>query len=171
MTQDCHIDTQPKKKQRAFNSTVQELPSYYEWKRSEPALLASSSSDISTSIHEDHISSDTDLISVFTRRINSVEQIIPGLSGWVSGTGHLSKCLTIIGYYPMINAPITDVKTIQECLRCSQEGSTEARQEYTISTFDLGVCMKAHPMIWSEPEKYKSHIILIGIYAIAVELT
>ena len=64
----------------------------------------------------------------------------------------------------MINAPITDLKTIQECLRCSQEGSTEAGQEYTISTFNLGVCMKAYPMIWSEPEKYKSHIILIGTF-------
>ena len=53
MTQDCHIDTQPQKKQRAFKSTVQELPFYYEWKRSEPALLASSSSDMTTSIHED----------------------------------------------------------------------------------------------------------------------
>ena len=70
----------------------------------------------------------------------------------------------IIGYYPMINAPTSDLKTIQECLRCSQEGSTEAGQEYTISTFDLGVCMKAYPMIWSEPEKYKSHIILIGTF-------
>ena len=121
MTQDCHIDTQPKKKQRAFKSTVQELSSYYERKRSEPALLASSSSDMTTSIHEDQTSSDTNLIWVFTRRINSDEHIKPGLSGWVSATGHLPKCLTIIGYYPMINATITDLKTIQECLRCSQE--------------------------------------------------
>ena len=128
MTQDCHIYTQPKKKQRAFNSTVQELPSYYEWKRSEPALLASYSSDMTTSIHEDQTSSDTDLIWVFTRRINSDEQIIPGLSGWVSGSVQLSKCLTIVGYFPMINAPITYLKTIQQCLRCSQEGSTETGQ-------------------------------------------
>ena len=62
MIQDCHIDTQPKKKQRAFKSPVQELPSYYERKRSEPALLASSSSNMTTSIHEDQTSSDTDLI-------------------------------------------------------------------------------------------------------------
>ena len=118
MTQDCHIDTQPKKKQRAFKSTVQQLPSYYERKRSDPALLASSSSDMTTSIHEDQTSSDTDLIWVFTRRINSDMQIIPGLSGWVSATGHLPKCLTIIGIdHPMINAPITDLKTFQECLQ------------------------------------------------------
>ena len=64
----------------------------------------------------------------------------------------------------MINVPKTDLKTIQDYLRCSQEGSTEAGQEYTISTFDLGECMKAYPMIWSEPEKYKSHIILIGTF-------
>ena len=115
---------------------------------------------MTTYIHKDQTSSDTDLIWVFTRRINSDEQIIPDLSGWVSATGHLPKYLTIIDYYPMINAPITDVKIIQECLRCSQEGSTEAGQEYTISIFDLGVCMIAYPMTCSEPEKY--HIILIG---------
>ena len=49
-------------------------------------------------------------------------------------------------------------------MRCSQEGSADAGQEYTISTFDLGVCMKAYHTIWSEPEKYKSHIILIGTF-------
>ena len=48
----------------------------------------------------------------------------------------------------MINAPITDLATIQECLRCSQAASSEAGQEYTICTFDLGVCMKAYPL-WS----------------------
>ena len=149
-TQDCHIDTQSKKKQRAFNCTVKELPSYYDRKRSEPALLASSSSDMSTSTQEGQTSSDTDLIWVFTRQINSDDQIIPGLSGWVSATGHLPKCLTIIGYYRMINAP-------QECMRCSQEGSADAGQEYTINTFALGVFMKVYPMIWSESKKYIPH--------------
>ena len=82
---------------------------------------------MTTSIHEDQTSSDTDLIWVFTRRINSDEQIIPGLSGRVSVTSHLPKCRMLIGYCHMINAPITDFKTIQEYLRCSQEGSTDAR--------------------------------------------
>ena len=113
------------------NARTQQLPSYHERKRSVPALLASSSSDMTTAIHEDQTSSDTD------------EQIIPGLSVWVLAKAHLPKFLTIIGYYPMINAPITDLKTIQECMRCNQEGSTEAGQEHTISTFDLGVCVKA----------------------------
>ena len=86
MTQYCHIDTQPKKKQRAIKSPVQESPSYYERKRSEPTLLASSSSDMTTSIHEDQTSSDIDLIWVFTRQINSDEQIIPGLFSYRSSS-------------------------------------------------------------------------------------
>ena len=51
-TQGCHVDIHLKKKQRELKSTVQELSSYYGRKRYEQALLASSSSDMTTYIYE-----------------------------------------------------------------------------------------------------------------------
>ena len=36
--------------------------------------------------------------------------------------------------------------------------------DYVITTFDLGVCMKAYPLTWNYHEKYKQHIILMGTF-------
>ena len=33
-----------------------------------------------------------------------------------------------------------------------------------VTTFDLGVCMKAYPIIWNQPNKFEYHIIMIGTF-------
>ncbi|CAJ1061365.1 hypothetical protein XNOV1_A011600 [Xyrichtys novacula] len=106
--------TRPTTKQRSFKRPAQDLPTYYKRKRSEPVLAASNSNTAATCSNS---KSDSDLVWVIARKVNSVDQHIPGLSGWLSITGCSPKCLTTIGYYPMINAPITELSTIQECLR------------------------------------------------------
>ena len=35
---------------------------------------------------------------------------------------------------------------------------------YTITTFDLGVCMKAYPIIWNNPQRYSKPIVLTGTF-------
>ena len=32
------------------------------------------------------------------------------------------------------------------------------------TTFDSGVCMKAYPLLWNFPERFKRHIVLIGTF-------
>ena len=46
-------------------------------------------------------------------------------------------------------------------MRYSEEASSEVEQTIVITIFDLGVWMKAYPLVWSSEEKYKSHIIII----------
>ena len=53
---------------------------------------------------------------------------------------------------------------MKECLRIAEEATHEMGQEYTITTFNLGVCMKTYPLIWKEPEMYQKHVILIGTF-------
>ena len=66
-----------------------------------------------------------------------------------------------IDYYPIINDPITDYSTVQECLSVSKNASREFGQKYAVTTFDFGVCMKAYPTIWKNPEFYDNHIVMI----------
>ena len=91
-------------------------------------------------------------------------QVVPGISGFISQTGRKPENLTTIEYYPVIPKPITDYSTVQECLRCSEAATLEVGQQYVITTFDLGVCMKAFPLVWNFPEKYANHIILLGTF-------
>ena len=64
----------------------------------------------------------------------------------------------------MINTPITEYSTIQEIFRLNEEVARKIKCKYNISTFDLGACMKAYPVVWNNPVKYKNHIIFIGTF-------
>ena len=53
---------------------------------------------------------------------------------------------------------------MKELLRQYEKATQEDGQRYTITTFDLGVIMKAMPIIWGSPADYKHHNILIGTF-------
>lgn len=40
----------------------------------------------------------------------------------------------------------------------------EVGQSYVTITFDLGMCMKAYPLIWNNTSRYEKYIILIGTF-------
>ena len=90
------------------------------------------------------------------------KQELPGLGGFISATGVIPAKKSTIDYYMPINQPITQYETVQELLRRSEEATQEVGQQYTINTFDLGVCMKALPLVWKYPGRFKDHVILIG---------
>ena len=85
----------------------------------------------------------------------------------MSSTGDVPHRLTTVDYYPVIPFPITDNKAVKECLRFSEEASLEVGQKYVITSFDLGVCMKAYPLVWNYPKRYENHIIMIGTFHLA----
>ncbi|KAJ8333550.1 hypothetical protein SKAU_G00415580 [Synaphobranchus kaupii] len=58
--------------------------------------------------------------------------------------------------------PITANETVAEFLDRTEAATDEVGQEHVVSTFDLGVVMKACPIIWKFMKRYKRHIILIG---------
>ena len=91
---------------------------------------------------------------------NSVQEV-PGWSGFISETGDIPTSTTTIDYYPVINNPITDYKTVQHCLEYAESASREVGQDNIISTFDLRFCMKTHPLIWNNPLRYQKHIVII----------
>ena len=47
---------------------------------------------------------------------------------------------------------------MEELLKHSEEATKAVRQEYVINTFDLGVCMKALPLVWKYPDQYSKRI-------------
>ena len=65
-------------------------------------------------------------------------------------------------HYKTIHRPVTQYKTVQELLQQSEEATKAVNQKYTINTFDLGVCMKALPLIWTFPDKLKEHVVIPG---------
>ena len=95
--------------------------------------------------------------------LRSLCKTIPGWDGFISITGDAPKRQTIIGYYPVIHQPITNYKTVQECLKIAEDAK-EVGQVYIFITFDLGVYMKAYPLVWNNPYRYNKYILLIGTF-------
>ena len=86
---------------------------------------------------------------VFTRNLGSFgQQTVPALGGFISATGKIPEKKSTIDYYFPINEPITEYCTVAVLLKQSSEATHEVGQKYVITTFDLGVVMKAMPLIW-----------------------
>jgi len=93
---------------------------------------------------------------------SSGKQPVPAFGGFVSATGMKPTRKSTIDYFTPINQPFTEYCVIQELLRQSEEATAEVGQKYILNTFDLGGCMKALPLIWKFPEKYKLHVVTPG---------
>ena len=153
----------PRTHKRSLDTVQPELPEVYVSIRKSPVLnisqyvLPGGSDAFFESIKRQ-------LLWILARKQYSAPQAVPSITGFVSQTGVRPKKLTTIAYYPVIPYPITEYKTVAECLKYSEEATKEVGQKYTITTFDLGVCMKAYPLLFNDPEKYKDHIVLIGSF-------
>ena len=108
------------------------------------------------------LSKTQDLVCKFLRSLCQSQQIHPSYSGFISMVNEPPKSLTKIVYYPVIQRSITEHSTVQEVLWYSKGASNEVTKSIVITTFDLGVCMRAFPLVWNSQEKSKNLIIIIG---------
>ena len=89
-------------------------------------------------------------------------QIVPGFGGFISATGKNPSQKSTIDYFNPIDQPFTEYSVMRELLKRSEDATLEVGQIYVLSTFDLGGCMKALPLIWKFPEEYKNHVVTLG---------
>ena len=89
-------------------------------------------------------------------------QIVPGFGGFISATGKKPSPKSTIDYFNPIDQPFAEYSVIRELLKRSEDATLEVGQKYVLSTFDLGGCMKALPLISKFPEEYKNHVVTLG---------
>lgn len=145
------------------------LPPLHIYSRNGPKFPVEASFDFPPE-NEDHYNTALRnyYIWLFSRRISSKsgQQVCPALGGFTSATGEPPGKKTTIDYFVPISQSITQYSVVQELLRQSEVVTTEVGQEYVLNTFDLGVVMKAMPLVWRNPDKYSKHIITPGEYLI-----
>ena len=89
---------------------------------------------------------------------------IPGWAGFISLIGYPPQKIMKKGYYPVVHHPITEYKTLRECVRLAETTTDGLGQKNTITTFDLDVCMRTFPLVCNEPERHAKHSILISTF-------
>ena len=83
---------------------------------------------------------------------NSKEtQLVPEFGGFISATGKKPSRKSTIDYFNPINQLFTEYSVMRELLKRSEDATLEVGQKHVLSTFDLGGCMKALPLIWKFP--------------------
>ncbi|KAL0968924.1 hypothetical protein UPYG_G00273790, partial [Umbra pygmaea] len=95
-------------------------------------------------------------------------QHVAGFGGFISSTGKVPPRKSTIDLYTPINQPITANAVVYEILKSSEAAMEEVGQPYTINTFDLGVVMKAYPIVWKYEEEFSKHVILVGKFHVAM---
>ena len=68
----------------------------------------------------------------------SEAKAVPGWTGVLSSTEKSPLRLAAIDYYPVINHPITEYKTVQECLRFAEEASKRSWSRLCYYNIRLG---------------------------------
>lgn len=102
-------------------------------------------------------------IWIFMRYIGSGgTQTLPGLGGFTSATGIPPPRKSTVDYFIPNHQPITGSSVVHELLKCSEAATGEVGQKWVLNTFDLGVCLKALPIIWWWPEEFTTHVVTIG---------
>lgn len=149
--------------------TPETLPPVHLYKRTGPTFPAEASFTMPLE-NQEHYKSALNVYYVWliTRCAGSKleTQCCPALGGFTSATGEAPKRKTTINYFTPITESITQYSVVQELLRQSEVATAEVGQEYVLNTFDLGVIMKAMPLVWNNPQKYNKHVITPGEYVI-----
>ena len=145
--------------------TPETLPSVHLYNRVGPSFPTDASFTMPMENKEHYKTSlNTYYVWLITRIMGSKlgAQCCPALGGFTSCTGEVPKKKTTINYFTPTTESITQYSVVQELLRQSEVATGEVGQEYVLNTFDLGVIMKAMPLVWTNPEKYTKHIITPG---------
>lgn len=157
----------PRTGQRSFNPGVNELEECYVGKRQSPHYEIKRKAIDGAEKAQHNLIMKNMIWLLLRLHCATQEQTMSGWAGYVSSTGDVPHRLTTVDYFPVIPFPITDNKAVKECLRFSEEASLEVGQKYVITSFDLGVCMKAYPLVWNYQKRYENHIIMIGTFHLA----
>ena len=108
-------------------------------------------------------------IWLFSRFIGSNgRQPVSGLGGFNSATGVPPSRKSIVDYLMPIRQPITGNAVVRGLLKRSEDATEEVGQMWVLNTFDLGICMKALPIIWRWPKKFANHVVTIGPFHTAM---
>ena len=163
-SKDRKLPVIPKAKQRSLQVETPEMLTPLHFTRVGPSFPEDSSF---TPPHENDQVFDQNAavyyIWFFSRYIGSSgKQPIPGLGGFTSATGIQPTRKSTVDYFTPIHQPITDNAVVYELLKRSEAATSEVGQKFVLNTFDLGVAMKALPIVWRWPEEFANHVISIG---------
>jgi len=154
-----------KRKQRSIADEIQPLTPYIAGERVGPQPIIADD-DINSQKNEAEIAQKKNFVWVVARTADiEEEQRIPSWSGFnIMTRGDESVSQDVISYLPTINAPATELTTVNEILYQSQEIRKRLSLQAIVVVMDLALYAKAREVTWKSNDIFGSIILRLGTF-------
>ena len=154
-----------KRKQRSITYEEQPLPAYIAGERVGPGAIVASSAMMNVQEEEAQKAQEKNLIWVVARQTNVDNQSVPSWTGFNVQT----RCEEdvnedVVAYLPTINAPATELSTVNEILCKSEDIRKRLNQKDIVVVLDQALYAKACEVAWKSRELYENIILRLGTF-------
>ena len=113
--------------------------------------------------HEQNMARNADFVYMLSRKgASESKDCLPGWTGFNTQVYTEIRKISNIGYLPVIDAPVTDIATVDEILRHSVSISNRLKLPEIVLVFDEAIYSKAQMIRWKDEELKKKLVIRLG---------
>ena len=157
-----------KTKARSVPVDTQQLTFYVSGERSGPGVLTEIEEDKSD---QASIARRKTLLWVLSRMQNIEEQTVPSWTAFnIKVRSLLQVQQDVVGYLPTINAPATELTTVNEIITQSEYIRTTLNLETLVIVMDQALYAKAAEIIWKHKEQYKNLVLRLGVFHVIMNV-
>lgn len=154
-----------KTKKRALPVDTQELRMYVSGKRPGPQPLQDSTDCLQEHKAQATSARKKDLLWMLARTVDAERQTVPAWTGFnIQTRDQVSVSADTVSYLPTINAPATDMATVQEILVQSEAIRTTLQLDNVVIVMDQALYAKAAEIVWKNREQYNHLILRLGTF-------
>ncbi|KAG1659185.1 hypothetical protein GQR58_022660 [Nymphon striatum] len=152
----------PKKKARHIEPLTLSLPIYNAGERAGPPPLEP--------FVQDHNMPRVDtwkdnLFWILCRLFSSTDQTVSSWTGFnIQVHNEVDVCQDVVGYLPTINAPATELTTVNEVLQQSLKIKDALFLPAIVVVFDQALFAKAAEIVWKNAEKFQTIVLRLGTF-------
>ena len=100
---------------------------------------------------------------LMTCLMNPSDQVVSSWTGFnIITRSHLKVEEDVVGYLPTINAPATDMSTVQEILHSAFKIMSSLQLENIAVVLDQALFAKATEIAWKQPQLYGQVVLMMG---------
>ncbi|KAK3747382.1 hypothetical protein QZH41_002637 [Actinostola sp. cb2023] len=154
-----------KRKQRSISYEEQPLPMYISGERIGPGLIVARSGIMNSQDAEALKAQQKNLFWVVARQTDGDGQSVPSWTGFnVQTRSEEDVREDVVAYLPTINASATELRTVNEILRQSEDIRKRLNLDEIVVVLDQALYAKACEVAWKNRELYRNIIFRLGTF-------
>ena len=154
-----------KLKQRSVSIIHEELEDYIAGTRVGPQPLSTSDNHFQETKEAARLAHRKNMVWVLVRQTQMDNQTVPGWTGFnICTRDQVLVSEDNVGYLPTINAPATELTTVFEILKQSEQIREELLLKTVVVVLDQALYAKATEIAWKHKERFSNILLIMGTF-------